>query len=169
MCLSSMMGGAAQAAQFAPPECKKHQCNLYILAVVHFVMAILLCIAIPPLGFGEIMMAMILMCTAYAMNFCMIIFYMLLMMQDMVQYFCAIGLIVQTDRFMKCYRNEIPNDCDPFNTTVIIIFFLFSIGALTVSFYAYRIFKANAMGQLGAGSNPGMFMQGMNMPRGGGR
>ena len=48
--------------------------------------------------------------------------------------------------------------------TVIILFFVFSIVAITVSFYAYRIFKANAMGQLGAGSNPGLFSQGLNMP-----
>ena len=39
--------------------------------------------------------------------------------------------------------------------------------SVVVSFYAYRVFKANAMGQLG-GSNPGMFMRGMNMPLGGG-
>ena len=44
--------------------------------------------------------------------------------------------------------------------------FVFSILAVTVGFYAYRIFKAQAMGQLGGGSNVGAFMRGMNMPRG---
>jgi len=57
-------------------------------------MAILLCIAVPAVGFGELFFSMILMCTAYGMNFCMVIFYMLFMMQDCVQYFCAIGLLI---------------------------------------------------------------------------
>jgi len=157
-------GGGASPSQFAPPDCKKQQSNLYILSVVHFVLAITLCIAIPPLGIGEIFTALILMCTAYAMNFCMVILYMLLMLQDVVQYFSAVGLLVQNGWIAGCYQNGGNNNCDPFNTTVVIIFFAFSIGAVAVSFYAYRIFKANAMGQLGPGSNPGLFSQGMNMP-----
>ncbi|TNV77076.1 hypothetical protein FGO68_gene14205 [Halteria grandinella] len=161
-----MLGGGdgASPSQFAPADCKKQQSNLYILSVVHFVLAITLCIAIPPLGIGEIFTALILMCTAYAMNFCMVILYMLLMLQDVVQYFSAVGLLVQNGWLAGCYQNGGNNNCDPFNTTVVIIFFVFSIGAVTVSFYAYRIFKANAMGQLGPASNPGLFSRGMNMP-----
>ena len=151
-------------AQFVPPDCKKQQTNLYILSVVHFVMAIKLCIAIPTLGIGEIFTALILMCTAYAMNFCMVILCMLLMLQDVVQYFSAVGLLVQNGWLAGCYQNGGNPNCDPFNTTVVIIFFIFSIGSVAVSFFAYRIFKANAIGQLGAGSNPGLFGQGMNMP-----
>jgi hypothetical protein len=127
-------------------------------------MAITLCIAIPPLGIGEIFTALILMCTAYAMNFCMVILYILLMLQDVVQYFSAVGLLVQNGWLAGCYKNGGNQNCDPFSTTVVILFFAFSIMAVGVSFFAYRIFKANAMGQLGAGSNPGLFSQGMNMP-----
>ena len=163
-----LMGGAGgNPNENAPPEAKKHQCNLYILAILHFAMAITLCIAVPPLGFQEIITAMILMCTAYAMNFCMVILYIIFMLQDIVQYFSAIGLLVQTDRFTKCFKNEIPNDCDPFNTTVIILFFVFSIVSVIVAFQAYRIFKSMAMGQLGmGGGGGGAFMQGMNRPAG---
>lgn len=169
MCLfPGMMGGGQDANANAPPEAKKQQCNLYILAVTHFALAITLCIAVPPLGLSEIFTAMILMCTAYAMNFCMVILYIIFMLQDVVQYFSAIGLLIQTDRFTKCYHNDIPKDCDPFNTTVIIIFFVFSVVSIAVAFQAYRIFKAMAMGQMGG--NGGMFLQGMNMPVGrGGR
>jgi hypothetical protein len=140
-----MMGGGSPSDN-APPDCKKQQTNLYILSVAHFIMAILICIAIPPLGIGEIFTALILMCTAYAMNFCMVILYMLLMIQDCVQYFSAIGLLIQNGKMSECYRNGGSKDCDPFNVTVIIIFFVFTIVAITVAFYAYRIFKANAMG-----------------------
>lgn len=168
MCLfPGMMGGGQDANANAPPEAKKHQCNLYILAIAHFALAITLCIAVPPLGLQEIISAMILMCTAYAMNYCMVILYIIFMLQDVVQYFSAIGLLIQTDRFAKCYRNDIPKDCDPFNTTVVIIFFVFSIVSVAIAFQAYRIFKAMAMGQLGG--NGGMFLQGMNMPVGGRR
>ena len=82
MCLPFMFGGGGGASPSAnaPPDAKKHQSNLYILSVAHFIMAIMLCIAIPPLGFSEILMALILMCTAYAMNFCMVIIYILFML-----------------------------------------------------------------------------------------
>lgn len=171
MCLfPGMLGGQQQQNDLAPPEVKKHQCNLYILAILHFACAIMLCIAIPPLSFGEIITAMILMCTAYAMNFCMIILYMLFMMQDVVQYFSAVGLLIQNGELGPCYRKELPNKCDPFSVTVIIIFFVFSVASIVVGFHAYRIFKAYAMGQLGAGGGNGMFLSGMNMPAGrGGR
>jgi hypothetical protein len=98
MCLFPMMfgrgGGASQQNDLAPPEAKKHQCNLYILVIAHFVMAILLCIAGGGLGIMEIFTALILLCTAYSMNFCMVIFYIVFMLQDVVQYFSAIGLVV---------------------------------------------------------------------------
>lgn len=109
MCLFPGMMGDSQSSSLAPAEVKKHQCNLYILSIVHIALAITLSIAIPPLGIGEIFTAFILMCTAYAMNFCMVIFYMLFMMQDIVQYFSAIGLLIQSGRFVDCYRNEIPD------------------------------------------------------------
>lgn len=56
---------------------------------------------------------------------------------------------------MKCYHNELTDDkgnvikkC-PFKLTMLIIFFAFSIVSVVVSFFAYRIFKAQAMGRLG--------------------
>ena len=85
MCLfPGMLSGQSQANSTAPPEAKQHQCHLYILAIAHFVLAIMLCIALPGVGIGEIFTAMILMCTAYSMNFCLVIFYMIMMMQDIV-------------------------------------------------------------------------------------
>lgn len=46
---------------------------------------------------------------------------------------------------------------------MIILFFVFSLIAIAVAFYSYRVFKAMAMGQIGAGGpNGGMFMRGMN-------
>ena len=148
MCLFPMMMGGAQQQQSAaaPPEVKSHQCHLYIIAILHFSMAIMLCIVLPPLGISEIFSALILMCTAYAMNFCMLIFYMILMIMDVVQYFSAIGLLIQRGDFVRCYRKELQDKCDPFEVTVLILFFVFSIGAVVVSFYAYRIFKAFSIG-----------------------
>jgi hypothetical protein len=139
--------------------------NLYILAIAHFCLAITLSIALPPVGISEIFFAMILLCIAYSMNFCMVIFYLIFMLQDAIQYFSAIGLLVQRGDFVRCYRKEITDKCDPFQLTVIILFFVFSIVAIAVSFYSYRVFKAMAMGQIGAGGpNGGMFMRGMNIP-----
>lgn len=37
----------------------------------------------------------------------------------------------------------------PFKLTMLIVFFVFSIISVLVSFYAYRIFKAQALGRLG--------------------
>lgn len=150
MCLfPGMMQGPDPA--MATPEAKQHQCHLYVLAILHFSMAVMLCIALPPLGISEIFTALILMCTAYSMNFCMLIFYMIMMLMDVVQYFSSIGLLVQRGELGQCYRNEKPDECNPFVVTVIILFFVFAIIAVAVAFYAYRIFKANALGQLGGG------------------
>ncbi len=99
MCLFPfMMGGGGQSpSSNAPPEAKSHQMRLYLLAIAHFVLAILLCIAAPPLGISEIFTALILLCTAYSMNFCLVIFYTIFMIQDVVQYFSAIGLLIQNN------------------------------------------------------------------------
>ncbi len=169
MCLfPGMMGGQSQQNVNAPPEAKKQQCNLYILAIAHFVLAITMCVAIPGPGFGEIMAAMILICTAHCMNYCMLIFYMFMAMFDIVQYFSAVGLLIQQGQFGPCYRNENPKYCNPFSVTMVLIFLVFSMVALGVAFYAYRVFKAYAMGQLAnSGGGNGMFLRGMNMPVGG--
>jgi hypothetical protein len=51
----------------------------------------------------------------------------------------------------------------PFKLTMLIIFFVFSIGAVIISFYAYRIFKAQAMGRLaGAMIQGGVLNRGDN-------
>lgn len=158
-----MLGGGAQQ-QLAPPEAKKSQMNLYILAIAHFCLAITLSIALPPVGISEVFFALILLCVAYSMNFCMVIFYLVFMLQDAIQYFSAIGLLVQRGDFARCYRKEMLDKCDPFQLTVIILFFVFSVAAVAVSFLSYRVFKAVAMGQLGGGPNGGLFMRGMNVP-----
>jgi hypothetical protein len=36
----------------------------------------------------------------------------------------------------------------PFKLTMLIVFFVFSICSVLIAFYAYRIFKAHAMGRL---------------------
>jgi hypothetical protein len=122
------------------------------LALAHFATAVTLTVALPGVGFGEIFFAMILMCIAYSMNFCMVIMYMIMMMFDIIQYFSAVGMFVQKGNFVKCYRNQEIDDkkiekC-PFKLTMLIVFFVFSIISVIVSFYAYRIFKAHAMGRL---------------------
>jgi hypothetical protein len=62
---------------------------------------------------------------------------------------------------VACYHNETDPNC-AFALTVIILFFFFSIGAITVSFFAYRIFKATALNGAGAGANfGGGLLQGM--------
>lgn len=86
--------GPRQEGLDTPPECKQQQCNLYILALAHFGMAIALTIALPGIGVGEIITAMILMCIAYSMNFCMVILYMIIMMFDIVNYFSTVGMFV---------------------------------------------------------------------------
>ena len=112
-----------------------------------------LTVALPGLGIGEIFFSMILMCIAYSMNFCMVIMYMIMMMFDIVQYFSAVGMFIQSGNFVKCYHNDMNVDSKkidkcPFKLTMLIIFFVFSVVAVIVSFYAYRIFKAQAMGRL---------------------
>jgi hypothetical protein len=48
---------------------------------------------------------------------------------------------------------------------MILLFFVFSVGAVAVSFFSYRIFKAMAMGQLGGGfGGPGMMSGALNVP-----
>lgn len=66
---------------------------------------------------------------------------------------------------MDCFRKGgVKDTCDPFFTTVIILFFAFSLAAVTVAFFAYRVFKAMAYGQLGmqGGNNYNAFMRGAN-------
>jgi hypothetical protein len=149
------MQGPRREGLDTPPECKQQQCNLYILALAHFGTAVALTVALPGVGFGEIFFAMILMCIAYSMNFCMVIFYMIMMMFDIVNYFSAVGMFAQNGDFIKCYHNQMRYDdgtlvekC-PFKLTMLIVFFVFSIISVLVSFYAYRIFKAQALGRLG--------------------
>jgi hypothetical protein len=132
-------------------------------------MAITLSIAIPGVGITEIFSALILLCVAYSMNFCMVIFYVIIMLQDCLQYFCAIGLIIQNGYFADCYRSGgIKDKCTPFSTTVVLLFFVFSIAAVVVAFRSYRIFKSMAMGQMGGnapvGGGMSSLMRGMRMP-----
>lgn len=114
-------------------------------------MAITMTIALPPLGIGEILTAAILLCIAYSLNYCGVIIYMIFMFQDAIQYFSTVGLFIQRGELGPCFRSERLPDidkavCNPFVMVMLILFFVFSVAAVTVSFYAYRIFKAQAMG-----------------------
>lgn len=81
MCLFPGMftGGNNDPNRHIPPLAKKHQCNLYILTLVHLTLAIMMTVAYPGSGIPEIFVAMILACVAYSMNFCLVIFYMIFM------------------------------------------------------------------------------------------
>ena len=67
---------------------------------------------------------------------------------------------------MDCFKDKL-DYCDPFEFTVIIIFFVFSIAAVIVGFYAYRVFKAVAMGSIAGGGGGMGFMRNMQVPVGG--
>lgn len=117
-------------------------------------------IALPPLGVGEILTASILLCIAYSMHFCGVIIYMVFMFQDAIQYFSTIGLLIQRGEFAPCFKNPDPSSkdkdvCNPFVMVMLILFLVFSVAAITVSFFAYRIFKAQSMGQLAGAMNVG--------------
>ncbi len=148
MCLLPfMMGGGPNRAQVAaPPEAKKMQNYLYILAGIHLVMMITLMSALGVAGLNELFNVMFLMCGAYSMNFCIMIFYIIIMFNDCISYFCAVGYLIQLGEFAKCYTTS-PN-CNGFQATMLILFFIFSIAAVTLSFYAYRVFKAKDLGLL---------------------
>jgi hypothetical protein len=154
----------------ATPAAKTHQCHLYILVLFHFVMGILLTVANPPAGIMELIIPLILLCTAYSMNFCTLIFYMILMLNDVVLYLSAVGLVVQNGDLPRFYRRG-SGLYDPFLMTVYILWFVFSIIALVVSFYAYREFKGMAYDSMGmqGGAVYGGMMRGMNNRAGGRR
>ena len=148
MCLIPMMmgGGGANRNQHAPALARKMQNRLYLLGAVHFVMAITLMIAIGFPGINELFNAMILMCGAQAMHFCFMIFYIIIMFNDVVTYFSAVGYLIQIGKFAECYTTS--KDCDGFQVTMMILFFIFSIAAIYVAFQAYRVFKAKDLGLL---------------------
>ena len=79
-------------SEFASPAAKQYQCYLYIMVLLHFVLGIMLTVANPGVGFIEIIIPFLLMCTAFSMNFCTLIFYIILMLNDAVVYFCVVGL-----------------------------------------------------------------------------
>ena len=80
------------------------------------------------------------------MNFCFMIFYIIIMLNDCVTYFSAVGYLIQTGRFADCYHSS--KDCNGFQVTMLVIFFVFSIIAIIVAFQAYRVFKAKDLGLL---------------------
>jgi|688.fasta_scaffold1044263_1 hypothetical protein len=156
MCLFPMMmgGGPNQAQAVAPPEAKTWQNYLYILAALHMIMMITLCVALGIGGINELFNMMILMCGAYSMNFCIMIFYIIIMFNDCVSYFCAVGYLIQIGEFGNCYT-QASDLCNGFQATMLILFFLFSVFAVGVAFNAYRIFKAKDLGLLAGHLNVG--------------
>ena len=71
-----------------------------------------------------------------------------------VEYFSTIGLFLQDDLFVPCYRypSFIVKRCG-FFMTMLIIMCVFSVIASTIAFFSYRVFKAKALGLL-AGAPP---------------
>lgn len=63
----------------------------------------MVCVKFPSNGISEMLISMILMCTAYSMNFLILIFYVIMMIIDFVDYMCAIGLEIQTGDFKSWY------------------------------------------------------------------
>ena len=79
------------------------------------------------------------------MNFCTLIFYIIMMLNDAVEYFCLVGLIVQRGDFTRSYTPKYDNDkYNPYLMTMLIIWFIFPIIAIIVSFLAYKEFKGMA-------------------------
>ena len=148
MCLFPFMmgGGPNRNAIAPPPEAKKMQNHLYLLAGAHLVMMITLMSALGIQGLNELFNIMFLMCGAYSMNFCFMIFYIVIMFNDCVSYFCAAGYLIQIGEFGKCYTSS--SICNGFQATMLLIFFLFAIVAVFVAFKAYRVFKAKDLGLL---------------------
>jgi hypothetical protein len=122
------------------------QSHLYLLGAAHFVMMITLISAIGFPGINELFNAMILLCGAQSMNFCFMIFYIIIMINDCISYFCAVGYLIQLGEFSQCYHGS--NQCNGFQATMLIVFFVFSIVAVYVAFQAYRVFKAKDLGLL---------------------
>eukprot|EP00347_Sterkiella_histriomuscorum_P009890 403339482 len=138
----------------ATPAAKSQQCRLYILVLLHFVLGIMLTVASPQLGFMEIIIPFILMCTAFSMNFCTLIFYIILMVNDCVQYLCIVGLIAQRGDIGTFYESGNPN-YNPYLMTMLFIWLAFSPIALIISFLAYREFKGMAYDEMGIQNGSG--------------
>ncbi|CDW74675.1 UNKNOWN [Stylonychia lemnae] len=166
MCL--LPGMMDNPSQYATPAAKDHQCRLYILVLFHFALGIMLTVASPQIGFMDIIIPFILLCTAYSMNFCTLMFYIILIINDLVTYVCAVGLAVQRGSFLSYYQNPDNDNYNPFLMTVLIMWVVFSLVSLIVSFYAYREFKGMAYDQMGmqGGAIYGGMMRGMNRNRG---
>ena len=79
-------------AEFATPQAKRHQCHLYIIVLIHFVLGIMLTVGDPGAGFIEIIIPLFLLCGAYGINFFSLIFYMMIMVSDFVKYLSFVGL-----------------------------------------------------------------------------
>lgn len=97
MCLIPMGGEGMNMQPRFPsnPQAKAKQQQLYVIAVCHAVLAVLLMVANPFVGLFEFMDVCILYCAATSMEFCLLIFYILLCCLSMVQYISGVGLVIQ--------------------------------------------------------------------------
>ena len=141
--------------------------RLYILCLIHFVLGVTLTVAAPGLGFIEIIIPLILLCSTYSMDFCFLIFYMVLMINDFVVYGSFVGLqLIQNGDAYNIYNNPNSDIYGPFPMTMIIIWTAFPLLAIIISFYAYREFKGMTYDRMGiSGSGYGGIMS--SLGRGG--
>jgi hypothetical protein len=95
-------------------------------------------------GFMQMIVALILLCTAYSMNFCMLIFYMIMVLNDGVQFLSIVGLEIQRGTFIYRYQKD-SKLYDPYRMSLFVAFLVFAIVAITISFLAYREFKGVAL------------------------
>ena len=157
MCLFPGMMGANRRQNNFPPMVKKHQKRLYILTLCHFVLALMLMWVDSYKALYEMISAMMLVMTACSANFCTLLFYVMLMLNDVVYYLSMFGLAIQDGFFATLYRTG-----NGYSVTMYMIWFLFSIVALIVCFYAYREFKGYQFDMIGIGGAAQPFGGAMN-------
>ena len=120
------------------PAGKKHRTRLYVLCGIHLLLSIVMMFINFIGGLFEIMLVLILYCSASQMHFCQLMMYMIFCMNNFLVVFCGIGLVVQNGEFPDFYTDQSKG----FTMTVLIIFAVYYIVAIAISFYAYKEFKA---------------------------
>jgi len=105
----------------------------------------------PFVGIFEFMDVCILYCAFSSMEFCMLIFYILLCSISLVQYISSVGLVL-TRGFQEFWLTGAQNQ---YAFCIECIAILFYLVAITISFYAYREFKALVVDSMGGGTGAG--------------
>ena len=159
MCLFPGMGGMNMQPVVPPTEAGlKHKQRLYILIIVHLILAITYMFVSITGGLFELITVLILWCATSQMQFCQLIIYMILCLNNLIGSLAGIGLLLQTGKFASCFSSGFTS----FAVVLLLIFIVFYAIAVYVAFQAYREFKGtmhdNGMG--GAGGGIGNMMMG---------